>query len=80
MRAVAQHYREHWREFIIKTAKPNFATMTNRESIDIGLSHLVYFLVEVGELDLARTYAMEMVRVFKEELTEQPIEAPGWSR
>ena len=80
MRVVAQHYRGHWREFIRKTAKPKFATGTESGGIAIGLYHLVYFLVEVGELDLARAYALEMARVFKEELTEQPIEAPEWSR
>ena len=80
MRVVAQHYRGHWREFIRKTAKPKFATGPDSGEITIGLSRLVYFLVEVGELDLARAYVLEMVRVFKEEVTEQPIEAPEWSR
>ena len=39
----------------------------------------MYFLIEVGEMDLAQTYALEMARVFKEELSEQPIKAPEWS-
>ncbi len=80
IRKVAQHYREQWREFIRNTAKPVYATKSERNGIVIGLSLLVYFLVEVGELDVARAYALEMARVFKEELTEQPIEAPEWSR
>lgn len=80
MRMVALHYRDLWREFIKKTAKPVLSTSTERSSIVIGLSRLVYFLVEVGELDLARTYALEMARGFKEELTEQPIKTPKWSR
>ena len=80
MQAVAQHYPGQWREFIKKTAKPKFATRTELNGIVIGLSYLVYFLIEVGELDLARAYALKMVRVFKEELTEQPIEPPEWSR
>ena len=80
MRTVAQHYRGHWQEFIRKTAKPIFATRTTSDWIVIGLYSFVYFLVEVDELDIARTYALEMARVFKEELTEQPIEAPEWSR
>ena len=78
--AVAQHYRGQWREFIRQTAKHKFATRTERDWIVIGLSRLVYFLIEVDELEVARTYALEMARVFKEELTEQPIEAPEWSR
>ena len=80
MRAVAQHYRGQWREFIKNTAKPVFATRIEKNGIVIGLSRLVYFLVEIGELDAARAYALEMARVFKEELTEQPIEAPEWSK
>lgn len=80
MRAVALHYREQWREFIRNTTKPVFLIRAERNGIVIGLSRLVYFLVEVGELDLARTYALEMARVFKEELTDQPIEKPEWSR
>ena len=80
MRVVAQHYRGQWPEFIKKTAKPVISTKTVRNGIEVGLSRLVYFLIEVGEFDLARAYALEMSRVFKEELTEQPIETPGWSR
>lgn len=80
MRMVAHHYRGQWREFITKTAKPIFSSRTPGGSIVIGLARLVYFLVQVGELDVARTYALEMARVFKEELREQPIAAPEWSR
>ena len=80
MRTVVQYYRGHWRKFIRETAKPKFTTRTEHDWIVLGLSQLVYFLIEVGELDVAQTYALEMARVFKEELTEQPIEAPEWSR
>ena len=80
MRAAAQHYPERWREFVKKTAKPVFAIGTERNGISIGLARLVYLLVEVGEMDLAQTYALEMARIFKEELTEQPIKTPEWSR
>ena len=80
MQAVALNYPGRWREFIQETAKPIFPVRTERNGIVIGLSRLVYFLVEVGELDLARAYALEMAGVFKEELKEQPIEAPNWSK
>ena len=80
MRAVALHYRGQWREFIKNTSKSIFSTEIERNGIVIGLSRLVYFLVEVGELDLAQVYALEMARIFKEELAEQPIEKPEWSR
>ena len=80
MRVVVHHYREKWQEFISKTAKPKFATGPESGWITIGLSRLVYFLVEVGEVDLARAYVLEMAHSFKEELKEQPIESPEWSR
>ena len=80
MRVVAHHYRRQWREFIRETAKPKFATAPGRGWIVIGMSRLVYFLIEVGEVDVARAYSLEMARIFKEELTEQPIETPEWSR
>ena len=80
MRMVAQHYRGQWREFIKNTSKPVIVTEIERNGIVIGLSHLVYFLVEVGEMEVARVFALEMARIFKEELTGQPIKAPEWSR
>lgn len=80
MRAVAQHYRGQWREFIKKTANPRYAVGAASNGIHIGLSRLVYFLTEVGEVDLARSYTLEMARIFREELKEQPIETPEWSK
>ena len=77
MQMVAQHYRERWREFIKNTSIPIFATEIERNGIVIGSSRLVYFLVE---MEVARTCALAMARIFKKELAEQPIEAPEWSR
>ena len=80
MRIVAQHYRGQWQEFIKNTSKPVLVTEIERNGIVIGLSRLVYFLVKVGEMETARVFALEMARIFKEELTGQPIKAPEWSR
>lgn len=80
MRKVAQHYPKQWQEFIKKTANPRYSVGAASNGIHIGLSRLVYFLTEVGELDLARDYAVEMARIFKAELNEQPIETPEWSK
>ena len=79
-KAVAQYYRERWREFIKETSKSVFGADRGRNGIEIGMSRLVLYLLEVGESDLARKYALEMVRVFKDELTEQPIETPDWAK
>ena len=80
MRAVAQHYRGRWREFIEKTSRSESPIRRVGNDIELGLSRLVYFLVEVGQLDLARDFTFEMVRIFEAELAEQPIEAPEWSK
>ena len=77
---VAKHYPNRWREFIQQTAEPRFVRSTNQNEVVIGLSRLVYFLVEVGELKMASNYAIEMVHAFKNELSEQPIEVPEWAR
>ena len=77
-RAVALHYRQRWKEFIKETARPTFEL--GRNEIEVGMSRLVLFLLEIGETELARKYALEMARVFEDELTEQPIETPEWAK
>ena len=79
MQAVAQHFRGQWKEFIKATVKPVFPDGAARNGIYIGQSRLVHFLIEVDEMDLARDFALEMARIFREELKEQPIETPEWS-
>ena len=80
MRMVAAHYPGRWREFIKKTAKPRYAVHAARNGIIIGQSRLVLFLIEAGELKLARNCALEMARIFTAELKEQPIETPEWAK
>ena len=80
LRSVATYYRPRWREFVKKTARPDFRGDAGRNGLVIGLSRLVFLLIEIGESDLARMYTLEMVRVFKEELSEQPIREPDWAQ
>ena len=80
MRAVAHHYCGQWREFIEKTSRPESPVRRDGDGIELGLSRLVFFLVEVGQCGLARDFTFEMVRIFEGELAEQPIEAPEWSK
>lgn len=80
MRKVAATYPEQWRQFIRNTSTPKYDFGATRNGIAVGKSRLVYYLVEVGESDLALRYALEMVRIFKEELTDQPTQSPEWSR
>ena len=80
MRQVGKQYREKWSEFVRETAVPRYVLGAERNGIAVGKSRLVYYLMEVGETDLARRYALEMARAFKEKLTDQPLETPEWSR
>ena len=78
--AVAQEYPEKWREFIEKTSRTAPLGDLEDNGISVGLSRLVYFLVEVGENELAKRCAMEMVEVFRNEVSEQPLVAPDWAQ
>ena len=80
LRHAAELYRDRWREFVKLTAKPDFRGDAGDNGIVIGLSRLVFFLLEVGENELARSYSLEMVRTFKEELSDQPVQIPDWAR
>ena len=80
LRHAAEKYRGRWKEFVELTAKPDFRGDAGDNGIVIGLSRLVFFLLEVGESELAQSYALEMVRVFDEELSDQPIRKPDWAQ
>ena len=67
-------------DFIRSTARPDFRGDAGRNGLVLGLSRLVFFLLEVGENELARRYTLEMARAFKEELSEQPIRMPDWAQ
>ena len=79
VRAVAQEYPEKWREFIVKTSRTKPLGDLENNGISVGFSRLVYFLVEVGENELAKRCAMEMVEVFRNEVSEQPLVDPEWT-
>lgn len=78
--AVALNYRKQWKEFVRETARPPIWVKSRRNEIDVGISRLIFFLLEVGEADLARECALELAREFREELKEQPIETPEWAK
>lgn len=80
LRHAATLYRERWMDFIRSTARPDFRGDAGRNGLVLGLSRLVFFLLEVGENELATRYTLEMARVFREELSEQPIRRPDWAQ
>ena len=79
-KVFSAHYREKWQDFITATARPVFSTRIEGNGIIVGFSRLTCFLTEVGEFDLARACSLEMAAAFQQEVAEQPIEAPKWSK
>jgi hypothetical protein len=76
--AVATHYPSRWREFVQKTANPR---PSNREpELVIGQSRLVYLLVKVGEVDLARAVTAQLVATLRAETAEQPLPQLAWAQ
>ena len=80
VRAIAQQYPEKWREFIETTSRTEPLGDLEDNGISVGLSRLVYFLAEVGQNQLAKRCAMEMVEVFRNEVSEQPLVTPDWAQ
>lgn len=76
---VARDYKARWKEFIRDTSKPALDLRESRNGLVIGLTRLVYFLVRLDELGLARAHTAAMVEAFKAELAEQPLETPSWA-
>ena len=80
VRAVAQEYPRKWKDFVNKTSQIKQLGDAEDNWITVGHSRLVYFLAEVGELDLAKRCTSEMVEVFREEVSQQPLVTPDWAQ
>ena len=80
VRTVADDYPDKWREFIVETSRSEPLGDLEDNGIVVGMSRLAYFLVEVGEIGLAKRCAMEMVDIFQDEVSQQPLTAPEWAR
>ena len=75
---VSQQYRSKWKEFITDTSFVEPIEDLEENGITVGFSRLVYFLVEVGETEMAKDCVMEMVEIFRSEVSQQPLKAPSW--
>ena len=80
MREVAKHYRNRWQEFIRETARPRYPSRVSDNGIAMGPSRLVRYLLEVGQSQLASLCGRQLATIFRQELSEQPIRPPEWSR
>lgn len=78
--AIAKDYPEKWREFVIETSQCEPLGSLEDNGIIVGLSRLVYFLVEIGENELVKRCTMEMVEIFRDEVSQQPLVIPEWAR
>lgn len=79
LRLVARDYKARWREFIRDTSKPALNLRESRNGLVIGLTRLIYFLIQLGELELAKAHTKAMVDTFKAELAQQPLDKPSWA-
>jgi hypothetical protein len=45
----------------------------------IGFTRLIYFLLKLGEFELAKAHMTVMVEAFRAELAQQPVGRPPWA-
>jgi hypothetical protein len=45
----------------------------------IGFTRLIYFLIQIGELELAKAHTKALVDAFMEEVAQQPLDKPSWA-
>ena len=62
------------------SAEPLYPSRVEEGAGVVGQYRLVEFLVEVGQVDTAADCALELARIFREEFSDQPIQAPEWSK
>jgi hypothetical protein len=79
LQLVARDYKPRWKDFIRDTSKPALDLRESRNGLVIGLTRLIYFLIQLGELELAKSHTKAMVDTFKAELAQQPLVRPPWA-
>ncbi|MGB3470852.1 MAG: AAA family ATPase [Erythrobacter sp.] len=79
LRLVARDYKARWKDFIRETSKPALNLRESRNGLVIGLTRLVYFLIQLGELELAKAHTEALVDTFKAEVAQQPLNNPSWA-
>ncbi len=77
---VAKHYKSKWAQFIKDTSKQPRYWEKRRNGLTIGTRWLVKFLLLVGQSKLAADYAGTMVRITKDEVSDQPLPRAEWTQ
>lgn len=79
LRLVACDYRARWKDFIRDTSKPALNLRESRNGLVIGFTRLIYFLIQIGELELAKSHTKALVDAFMAEVAQQPLDRPSWA-
>jgi len=75
---AATIYPEKWSDFIQDTSKHTFSGAKWRDTLVIGSSRLVEFLLLARQTRIAIDLTEVMIRCFERELIEQPLPSPDW--
>jgi hypothetical protein len=75
---LAKHYPEKWTDFIKKTSEPLKIRKRWSDTLIIGNSRLVEFLLLVGQSGPAAAVTEALVSCFEREVVEQPLPCPDW--
>lgn len=76
---VARDHRARWKDFVRETSKPALNLRESRNGLVIGFTRLIYFLIQVGELELAKAHTKALVDTFMAEIAQQPLDKPLWA-
>ncbi|PTV95004.1 NACHT domain-containing protein [Rhodobacter aestuarii] len=76
---VARDHRARWKDFVRETSKPALNLRESRNGLVIGFTRLIYFLTQVGELELAKAHTKALVDTFMAEIAQQPLDKPSWA-
>ena len=79
LRLIARDYRARWKDFVRETSKPALNFRESRNGLVIGFTRLIYFLIQVGELELAKAHTKALVDTFMAEIAQQPLDKPSWA-
>jgi NACHT domain len=77
---VAKHYKDKWALFIKDTSRQPRYWERRRNGLTIGTRWLVKLLLLVGQNKLAIDYTSTMVRITKQEVSDQPLPHVEWAQ
>lgn len=77
---VAREFRDRWGEFVRLSSRSGLAHRSEGGELTVGFARLVYFLLKVGEVDLAKACTRTILETYLDEVKEQPIRPPEWTQ